>query len=111
MTISDNTEMRYEFGRNWARFIDKHLTDQRVLIAQRELLKFLKKESLAGLRMIDIGCGSGIHSLAALRSGVRELISFDYDHPENALLTRRQRAGKRGIQVKNASFKMAFLNR
>ena len=28
---------------------------------------------------MDIGCGSGIHSLAALRAGADEIHSFDYD--------------------------------
>ena len=34
---------------------------------------------LAGKVFLDIGCGSGIHSLAALRLGAERVISFDYD--------------------------------
>jgi 2-polyprenyl-6-hydroxyphenyl methylase/3-demethylubiquinone-9 3-methyltransferase len=35
--------------------------------------------SLAGKRFLDIGCGSGLHSLAALRLAAAEILSLDYD--------------------------------
>lgn len=41
--------------------------------------------------MIDIGCGSGIHSLAAIRANVAELYSFDYD-PDSVAATRQLHA-------------------
>lgn len=74
-----DTADRFAFGENWQRFIDTKFDEQRVTIAQRHLLEFLESEDLAGRRMIDIGCGSGLHSLAAIRAGVRELHSFDFD--------------------------------
>ena len=58
---------------------------ERVRIAQGHLLRFLNVPDLTGKRMLDIGCGSGLHSLAALRANVRELVSFDYD--ANAVAT------------------------
>jgi 2-polyprenyl-6-hydroxyphenyl methylase/3-demethylubiquinone-9 3-methyltransferase len=39
----------------------------------------LGKSNLRGIRFLDAGCGSGLFSLAALRLGAREVISFDYD--------------------------------
>lgn len=39
----------------------------------------LRVSNLAGKTFLDIGCGSGIHSLAALRMGAARVISFDYD--------------------------------
>ncbi|MGH7090009.1 MAG: class I SAM-dependent methyltransferase [Stellaceae bacterium] len=77
MAVADTP--RFAFGKNWQSFIDKHFSEERVAIAQQHLLGFLKLDTLAGKRMIDIGCGSGLHSLAALRSDVLELLSFDYD--------------------------------
>ena len=44
-----------------------------------ELLGFLGREDLSGMTVLDIGCGSGIHSLAAFRSGAKSIVSFDYD--------------------------------
>ncbi len=76
-TVSD--VQRFDFGRNWQNFVDKHFTEERVRIAREHLLRFLKLPDLTGKRMLDIGCGSGLHSLAALRANVGELVSFDYD--------------------------------
>jgi SAM-dependent methyltransferase len=72
--------LRFAFGANWADYLNNHFSDERVEIAQNHLLHFLKLESLAGLTFLDIGCGSGIHSLAAWRAGASNVISFDYDH-------------------------------
>src|SRR5262245_33858198 len=73
------TPVRYGFGKNWAQFIDAHFDQERVDIAQQHLLAFLKLPDLAGKVFLDIGCGSGLHSLAAWRAGAREVISFDID--------------------------------
>jgi 2-polyprenyl-6-hydroxyphenyl methylase/3-demethylubiquinone-9 3-methyltransferase len=43
------------------------------------MLSFLDAKSLSGKTFLDIGCGSGIHSLAAFRSGAARVTSFDLD--------------------------------
>jgi SAM-dependent methyltransferase len=68
----------FDFGKNWADFVDKHFSEERVRIAQQHLLGFLQLPDLTGKRMVVIGCGSGLHSLAALRANAGELVSFDY---------------------------------
>jgi SAM-dependent methyltransferase len=75
-----NAADRFAFGKNWASFIEHHFDDERVAITQTHLLKFLGRGSLEGLTFLDIGCGSGLHSLAAYRAGAARVISFDYDH-------------------------------
>lgn len=70
---------RYEFGKNWTRFVQRNFDEQRVEVAQRHLLSLLGRDDLRGLDFLDIGCGSGIHSLAAFRSGAGRIHSFDYD--------------------------------
>ena len=72
-------EMRYTFGKNWAEFIDKNFSEERVRIAQEHLLNFLKLKDLRGKTFLDIGCGSGIHSFAACNAGAERIFSFDYD--------------------------------
>ncbi|HEU4686225.1 MAG TPA: class I SAM-dependent methyltransferase [Nitrospira sp.] len=82
--------MRYEFGKNWSDFVQRTLTEQRINIAQDHLLGFLKLKTLHGRTFLDIGCGSGIHSLAAHRAGASKIISFDYD-PDSVQTTRKVR--------------------
>jgi SAM-dependent methyltransferase len=76
---SDETDLRFGFGANWADYLAKHFSEERLAIAQRHLLDFLKLESLEGKSFLDIGCGSGLHSFAAWRAGARPIFSFDYD--------------------------------
>jgi SAM-dependent methyltransferase len=70
---------RFEFGKNWTRYVKRSFSEERVDIARRHMLKLLKREDLKGLDFLDIGCGSGIHSMAALQAGAGEIRSSDYD--------------------------------
>jgi 2-polyprenyl-6-hydroxyphenyl methylase/3-demethylubiquinone-9 3-methyltransferase len=80
---------RFEFGENWSRFLAV-LDDGRIAQAERSLRNMLEAEDLVGLRMLDIGSGSGLFSLAARRLGA-EVYSFDYD-PQSVGCTRELRA-------------------
>ncbi len=86
---------RYEFGSNWANFIEKNYTPQRRESAKRNLLDFVGMPDLKGLTFLDIGSGSGLHSLAAFDAGAARIHSFDYD-PMSVQTTQRlwELAGK-----------------
>lgn len=71
------TELRFKFGKNWSAFLSV-LTEDRITIAEESLKKALKMGSLRGKRFVDVGCGSGLFSLAAVRLGAT-VHSFDYD--------------------------------
>jgi len=87
--------LRYGFGKNWADFIEKNFSEDAVTAAQNRLTEFLRIDSLAGRTFLDIGCGSGLHSLAAYRLGAERVISFDYDQDSVATTERlRRHAGK-----------------
>jgi SAM-dependent methyltransferase len=88
MTIETN---RFAFGKNWASFIERHFDDERVAITRAHLLGFLRRDSLEGSTFLDIGCGSGLHSLAAYRAGAARILSFDYD-PMSVETTMKLRA-------------------
>jgi SAM-dependent methyltransferase len=79
MTSQSKEDLRFGFGKNWQDYVQKHFSDEKVQISQRHLLRFLKRDNLNSLSFLDIGCGSGLHSLAAWRSGAKTVISFDYD--------------------------------
>lgn len=68
----------FAFGKNWAEYADK-ITETEIVEAQAGLSRLLSEEGLEGKRFLDIGCGSGIHSLAALRLGAREVMAVDID--------------------------------
>lgn len=70
---------RFAFGRNWHAFVRRHFSPERLKVAQQRLLGFTGLQSLAGIRFLDIGCGSGIHSYAALNANAAFVHGFDYD--------------------------------
>jgi len=69
---------RFEFGHNWQYFLDG-LNDARIIEAEQSLVEMLGDGSVAGKTFLDIGSGSGLFSLAALRLGASQVYSFDYD--------------------------------
>lgn len=84
---------RFRFGRNWSRFLAV-IDDVRIDEAARSLREMLGRERLEGLSFLDVGCGSGLFSLAARQLGAR-VFSFDYE-PECVDCTRQLRRGHRG---------------
>ena len=79
-------ETHFAFGKNWASYAAL-IGEREITEAERGLLKLLPKEALAGKRFLDIGCGSGLHSLAALRLGAGEVLAVDID-PDSVATTR-----------------------
>ncbi|MBL0676334.1 class I SAM-dependent methyltransferase [Aeromonas dhakensis] len=84
-------ELRFEFGVNWQSYLDHNLSPERIDQARLHLLSFIGREDLLGLRILDIGSGSGIHSMAAFQAGAAEIVSFDYD-AESVMATKRLHA-------------------
>jgi 2-polyprenyl-6-hydroxyphenyl methylase/3-demethylubiquinone-9 3-methyltransferase len=79
-----NKELRFEFGKNWAAFLSV-LNNERIASAEASLKRALRVQDLRGKTFIDIGCGSGLFSLAAVRLGAT-VRSFDYD-PQSVACT------------------------
>lgn len=76
-TTQANDEVRFGFGRNWRAYLTT-LTEAKLQAAEDELRAQLGGD-LAGRTFLDIGSGSGIHSLATHRLGAARIVSFDYD--------------------------------
>lgn len=70
-------QVTFSFGKNWSQF-SYTLTDSQINQATHEL-KNLVGSSINGKFFLDIGCGSGLSSLASHRLGASSIYSFDYD--------------------------------
>jgi SAM-dependent methyltransferase len=81
---------RFAFGSNWQRFLTV-LDDERIAEAMRSLKLMLEVEDLRGSSFLDIGSGSGLFSLAAIRLGADRVHSFDFDPDSVACTTELRR--------------------
>jgi len=79
---------RFSFGANWRRFLTT-VDDKRISEAEASLREMLRAPDLNGKSFLDIGCGSGLFSLAARRLGAR-VHSMDFD-PESVACTEELR--------------------
>lgn len=80
-------EIRFGFGANWSRYLE--VLDETKLTGAKDALSELVGRELHGARFVDVGSGSGIHSLAAWSLGA-EVTSFD-DDLESVACTARLR--------------------
>lgn len=78
---SDNllgAESHFEFGKNWSDYAQK-IDDEAISAAEEGVLSLLPKTAIEGARWLDIGSGSGLHSLAAARLGASDITAIDID--------------------------------
>ena len=76
----------------------KHETTRACL----EYIDELSRSAGSGGTFLDMGCGSGILSIAAAKLGFRSVAGFDID--EDAVTASRENAAKNGVRVKYRVF-------
>jgi 2-polyprenyl-3-methyl-5-hydroxy-6-metoxy-1,4-benzoquinol methylase len=79
-------EAHFEFGENWKSY--SKTIDQKRIASAVEGVRKLFPEGLTGKTFLDIGCGSGLHSLAALLLGAAMVTAVDID--ENSVSTTQE---------------------
>ena len=93
----------FAFGANWQSFV-KLVDETRIEGARRSLTETLGVTDLSGRTFLDVGCGSGLFSLAAHQLGAR-VQSFDFD-PDSVAAAgelRRQYAPRSDWSVEQGS--------
>jgi len=80
-------ETHFSFGENWSQYAEK-INESRIEEAEKSLQRLVGREAIEGRTFLDIGCGSGLFSLAAMRLGCRQLLAVDLD-PKSVETARR----------------------
>jgi SAM-dependent methyltransferase len=73
-----NIESHFAFGKNWASYAAL-IAEPQIEEAKKALLKLIPIEEFKGRSFLDIGCGSGLHALAAAQLGVSRILAVDID--------------------------------
>lgn len=101
-------ETHFDFGRNWRSFVDV-VSEARIERAVADMRRLFPDDQLRGKRFLDIGCGSGLSMLAALRLGAKEAIGVDIDEDSVCAaqtLLARAAAGARWKVIRKSVFEL-----
>jgi predicted RNA methylase len=77
----------FSFGENWSQYAQK-IDETRIEQAEQSLLRLVGRDAIDGRTFLDIGCGSGLFSCAAVRLGCKQLLAVDID-PKSVETTRQ----------------------
>jgi SAM-dependent methyltransferase len=80
----------FDFGANWQEFSVQHVDRQRLDVAASSLRSLLRTDSLAGKTFLDVGCGSGLFSIAAAQLGAAHIVGVDVN-PRCIAVSQRNR--------------------
>mgnify|MGYP003970679249 CR=1 FL=1 len=73
-----DVSQHFEFGENWQDYAST-IDESHVQRAMESMQRLLTKDELAGRTFLEIGSGSGIHTLSALRLGAASALATDID--------------------------------
>jgi 2-polyprenyl-6-hydroxyphenyl methylase/3-demethylubiquinone-9 3-methyltransferase len=68
----------FKFGEDWASF-SKGIDETRIDAARQSLRTLFGEGALSGRSFLDIGCGSGLFSIAAAQLGASPVFGLDVD--------------------------------
>ena len=71
-------DQHFAFGENWQSYAQL-IDSKRIAQAEDGMRHLFPNGELQGKSFLDIGCGSGLHSLAAIRMGAVEIDATDLD--------------------------------
>ena len=71
------SSLAFDFGRNWEAFSSAKVDAQRLEHAKTSLADLIGEDRIAGKSFLDVGCGSGLFSIAAVGLGAGRVVGFD----------------------------------
>ncbi|HTZ40603.1 MAG TPA: class I SAM-dependent methyltransferase [Syntrophales bacterium] len=74
----DDVGITFSFGANWQDYL-RTVSEASIQSARDDIEKWLGSTFLTNKTVLDIGCGSGVHSLVFSRMGARRIFSMDVD--------------------------------
>lgn len=90
----EREQITFSFGENWRDFVE-HMPDEAIERARSDIEEWLGPTGVAGKTVLDIGCGSGIHSLCFHMLRAKEIVSLDVDpHSVETTQLLWERAGR-----------------
>lgn len=79
-------DSHFSFGKNWRSYANL-IDEAKIAKAVDGLRTLIPEADIRGRSFLDIGCGSGLHALSALRLGAARVHAVDID-PESVATTR-----------------------
>lgn len=89
----------FDFGKNWQDFSLRALDEERLAKARDSLISLLDRPNLSGKRFLDVGCGTGLFSIAAASLHAQLIIGIDVD--PLCIEISRQNAPRLAIDTQN----------
>ena len=103
----------FSFGKNWKDFLE-NLDEERINQAKKSLVNFLgSKANIENKTFVDIGCGSGLFSLAAYLLGASKVVSTDIDDSSiwcTNFLKNKYKKPKNWQIIKGSALDKKFIN-
>jgi len=100
----------FDFGKNWKHYSENALDQKKFTDAAESLKTLFGEENFEGRRFLDIGCGSGIFSIAAKKMGARSVVGVDIS--QNSVEASQQNSKTFGLAPEDIHFfRMDILDR
>ncbi len=80
-------ESHFAFGKNWLDYAEK-IDEGKISQAMEDLRRLSGSPGFKGKSFLDIGCGSGLHALSAVRLGATRVLGVDIDPDSVAAASR-----------------------
>ena len=87
----------FNFGKNWEKFSNKSLDQDRFEDAAVSLETLIGKDAIKGKTFLDIGCGSGLFSIAAVKIGAVKVTGIDISKESVDISLQNKKKNRSGI--------------